>query len=376
MTQFAALKTEGDPTKALAGFLSGLITKDVVQGALVPVRQRHGNVVMQTLVSDPTQMGRIDPFAPVVWCNSATLLSSLTFKPLDTKVAAVLRSCEARAFVELVKLNQGSTDNVLLIGSDCWGRYENDDYRGLAEKDDNFSHHFLGRMANGESVQDDRGFTNACKACEFPVVPNADLRLCLFGSDPAQEIWIEAVTDKGTSALQALGLPLTQDAPAGRMEAVKRLEQQRIAFRDALFQQFKEKTGTMDALAEATAACINCYNCRVACPVCYCRECVFCTDTFRHESEKYWQWSRKRGALKMPADTLFYHLTRMLHMSTLCVGCGQCSSACPNDIAVMELFRTVAAATQSRFEYTPGCDPEEKQPLATFRDREFEDVSK
>jgi len=78
----------------------------------------------------------------------------------------------------------------------------------------------------------------------------------------------------------------------------------------------------------------------------------------------------------MPTDTIFYHLTRMLHMSTLCVGCGQCSSACPNDIPVVELFRTVAEATQARFDYVPGRDFQEKQPLATFRDGEFEDVSK
>lgn len=377
MTQFLALNTEGNPTRAVAKFLSSLITQGIVEGVLVPARQPHGKVVMQSLISDPAQLDCADPFAPVVWRNSAATLSSLTAKPHGVKLAAVLRSCEARAFVELVKLNQGSTEDLLLIGSDCWGRYENEDYQRLAEKDEDLSRTFLNRMAaEGKRTEKDADLANACKACEFPVVSNADLQLCLIGFDPAREIGIEALTDKGVAALKALDVPLKEVMPAGRAAAVDSLRQMRVAFRDSWFKDFKEKTGTMEALQAATAACINCYNCRVACPVCYCRECVFVTDTFRHDSERYWQWAKKRGMLKMPTDTIFYHLTRMLHMSTLCVGCGQCSSACPNDIPVVELFRTVAEATQARFDYVPGRDFQEKQPLATFRDGEFEDVSK
>ena len=76
----------------------------------------------------------------------------------------------------------------------------------------------------------------------------------------------------------------------------------------------------------------------------------------------------------MPTDTVFYHLTRMVHMSTSCVGCGQCSNACPNDVPVVELFRTVALRTQSAFGYEPGQRLEDKPPLSEFREKEFEEV--
>jgi len=76
----------------------------------------------------------------------------------------------------------------------------------------------------------------------------------------------------------------------------------------------------------------------------------------------------------MPTDTLFYHLTRLAHMSTACVGCGQCSNACPNDIPVMELFRMVAHRTQAAFGYRAGADPCQPPPLTEFREREFEEV--
>jgi formate dehydrogenase subunit beta len=122
------------------------------------------------------------------------------------------------------------------------------------------------------------------------------------------------------------------------------------------------------------AACVNCYNCRVACPVCYCRECVFVTDVFDHDPAQYFGWAKRKGALKMPTDTLFYHLTRLAHMSTACVGCGQCSNACPNGIPVMELFRTVAHRTQAAFDYRAGVDVDQKPPLTEFKEKEFEEI--
>jgi formate dehydrogenase subunit beta len=87
------------------------------------------------------------------------------------------------------------------------------------------------------------------------------------------------------------------------------------------------------------------------------------------------KWAMRKGAIKMPTDTVFYHLTRLAHMSTACIGCGQCSNACPNGIPVMELFRTIAGATQKAFDYEPGRDLDEAPPLSVFREREFPEVT-
>jgi formate dehydrogenase subunit beta len=76
----------------------------------------------------------------------------------------------------------------------------------------------------------------------------------------------------------------------------------------------------------------------------------------------------------MPTDTLFYHLTRLAHMSTACVGCGQCSNACPNDIPVMELFRSVARQAQAAFDYRAGRSVDEIPPLSTFKEDEYQEV--
>ncbi|MFH1132455.1 MAG: 4Fe-4S binding protein [Pseudomonadota bacterium] len=375
MGQFSALKTDGQLNKALAKLFGDLLEKEVVQAILVPATQSQKNVVMQTLFTDPKRLDTVDPFAPVVPSSSAKIVSSLVCKPSGRPIAVVLRSCELRAFMELVKLRQGYYEDLLLIGIDCLGRYENTDYLKLAETTGTLD--FLKNASKNNGAQTVPGFdiTNACKACEYPICNHVDLRLCVIGAEPGKEIWIEAESEKGQEAMATLGLPAMPTTPAGRDEAIEALKKERTAFKEKLFAGFKEKTKDVEGLSNVIAGCVNCYNCRVACPVCYCRECVFVTDTFRHDGEQYMTWSRTRGRLKMPTDTLFYHLTRMVHMSTLCVGCGQCSSACPNDIPVMELFRSIADDTQKRFDYMPGSNPDDPQPLAAFYENEFDDVT-
>ena len=98
------------------------------------------------------------------------------------------------------------------------------------------------------------------------------------------------------------------------------------------------------------------------------------TDVFDHDSQQYVQWAQRKNGIKLPSDTVFFHMMRMTHMSLACVGCGQCSNACPNDIPLMELFRTVAHRTQNAFDYEAGRNVEEDPPLSVFRDDEYQEV--
>lgn len=374
MGTFYTIETAKDGlTPAISALFQTLLTKKVVEAVMLPVRQPHGDVVAQALVTDPARLADADPFAPIALSNAGKMTASLTAQPTGKPVAAVLRSCEVRAYLELVKLRQGQPDELLLIGLDCLGRYENGDFRDLTAKGMT-TEAFLAGAAAGETTREGVDLAPACALCERPVADAVDLRLCVLGGDAASAITLEAVSEKGAEAAAKLGLAECAE-PQERARAVKKLVAARTTAKEARFAEFEAQTNDLSGLADAVAGCIGCYNCRVACPVCYCRECVFVTDTFRHESEKYLLWSAKWGQIQMPTDRVMFHLTRMLHMSALCVGCGQCSSACPNDVPVMELFRTVAARTQARFEYTPGLSLDDPQPLAVFHAEEFGEVT-
>jgi formate dehydrogenase subunit beta len=75
--------------------------------------------------------------------------------------------------------------------------------------------------------------------------------------------------------------------------------------------------------------------------------------------------------VRLPSDTLLFHLTRMLHMAHACVGCGMCSDACPVGIPVADLFRAVGQCVQQGFGYLPGRDPDEPMIIAEFREDEL-----
>jgi formate dehydrogenase subunit beta len=333
------------------------------------------NMVMPTLVTDPERLDGVDPLSPAFPINSAKVISRLTRKPSGGKVAAVMRPCEIRAFIELVKLKQGRTDDLFIIGIDCLGAYRNTDYfRWVGEQIGETTRKYYTSVLGGDgAAMDGIESAPACQACELPVPSGADIAIALYGMDTDSRILVQARTVEGEGLMA--GLPFTEaEEPPSRKKAIDKLIAERTAFRDNMFTETHAVTDSLEKLTTYLANCVNCYNCRVACPVCYCRECVFVTDVFDHEPSQYLRWAGRKGVVKMPTDTVFYHLTRLAHMSTACVGCGQCSNACPNDIPVMELFRTVARQTQKAFEYEAGRDIDEKPPLTEFREEEFAEV--
>jgi formate dehydrogenase subunit beta len=277
--------------------------------------------------------------------------------------------------VELVKLKQARCDELILIGMDCLGALSNRDYLNWAGQDDEAAtQEFAEQVLSGKTA--DMGGVvpaQACQSCELPVAEGADIGIGLFGVDTGRQILVQALTDKGNHLLRDLNLDATAE-PASRRKEIDRLIAKKTAFRDNMFTEVGEHIDSLAKLNAYLAGCVNCYNCRVACPVCYCRECVFVTDVFDHEPSQYLQWARQQGAVKMPTDTILYHITRLAHMSTACVGCGQCTNACPNDIPIMPLFRTIAHQTQQAFDYQAGRDLEEKPPLSVFKEDEFAEV--
>lgn len=276
-------------------------------------------------------------------------------------IALVLRPCEIRALVELVKLQQVDLDPFLVIGVDCWGTYSVEDYAAKVEqgsKDSSVTADFLEQVTAGNLPQELRG---ACRVCQYPAPTYSDLAIQLIGEDIKQQFRLQGQTEKGKELLKALGLEETPESE-GRQDALAKI-------RDPKKKLAEEEV--TDFLEIISSLCINCRNCRAVCPICYCKQCVFDGDVFKYPLEKYLNLSGKKGVLGMPPDKLLFHLTRMSHVATSCAACGQCEAACPNGIPLGLIYQKISSAVQGALEYEAGRSLDEELPLTTFREDEL-----
>jgi formate dehydrogenase subunit beta len=362
----AVIDAQDDVLGTIRGLLRTLLEKQVVDAWLVPMLLPTGNVAPM-LVTNPEALDQADPLTPVLPINAARAASQLTMTGHRQKLGLVLRSCEIRALVELVKFQQAKLDNVRIVGLDCLGAYALTEWQA-ADNKQRVLDQLLAGAATGELVPyGGMQFRTACQICEQPL-PEGDhlaLTLGLVGVEAGQ-LYLRARPDLA----EALDLEAGQ-APAGRPAAVDRLIGARTQARDATFSAFRQRVNSMDGLLQEFSTCIRCHNCMINCPICYCRECIFRTPTFEHESQLLFQWAERKGTVRMLPDTLLFHLTRLNHMVTSCVGCGLCTDACPVDIPVGTVFRTVGEKAQAIFDYHPGRSLDDAAPVQEFREDEL-----
>jgi formate dehydrogenase (coenzyme F420) beta subunit len=352
--------------KAIQSLLRRLMEKGVVDALLVPM-QMAGGVVAPMLVADAAALERADPLAPVLPINGARAASQLTMTGHRAKLGVVLRACEIRALVELVKFQQAKLENVVMIGVDCLGTYPVTSYQGAGDQEQVVAALLAGAVGGDLQPFDGMQFRAACQMCEQPLPEGEHVALTvgLVGME-AGAVYLRAREDVGV----ALGLT-AHGAPAGRAKAAGKLIAAREEAREATFAAFRGRVNSMEGLLAQFSTCIRCHNCMTNCPICYCRECIFRTPTFEHESELYYHWAERKGTVRLLPDTLLFHLTRLNHMVTSCVGCGLCTEACPVEIPVGTVFRAVGEKVQALFDYHPGRSLEEAAPVQEFREDEL-----
>ena len=377
-----------DPQLAEAGEHGGVVTtllKLALQEAMVDgvfaVREgasRYEGVPVY--LTDPEEIARC---AGSLHFATPSIAKSVK-KYLDThdrRLAVVCKSCDARALVELAKINQVNLENILMIGLNCSGTlspvphiemlkslgldpyslaWEDIDgstlvlrFRDGSERSfdlDELEKRGLGRRAN-------------CRRCEIPVPRMADLACGKWGLEDGEagSTLIEVCSQKGRQLLeQAVSRQALELRPPteGQVQRRQKQENEKIDFARA--RQGEEFAAPADKFYWFSQMddCIKCYGCRDACPLCHCKRCVLERDVPE---------TVEKGILPPPFT---FGMIRLLHVASYCVNCGQCEDACSVDIPLSRLAHNLSKIASRLFHYHAGIDRAAPLPYADIPEEE------
>jgi formate dehydrogenase subunit beta len=357
----------GGVLAGVQGFLQRLMQSGAVEAIYVPMRI-DGGAIMPALVADSSLLKQADPLSPVMLINGARAVSALTNKHAPARLGVVLRPCEMRALVELVKLQQATLEGLTLISLDCPGTCELSDYQ--AKRQDGFDLGSYLEAASRGAVPEGLELRPACQMCTQPVYAEADIHLQIFGSELQGGI---PVTLRDEIAAQ-LGETVASQPNGGRKQVVEQLINQHGRTRQAELAGIRKRIESNGGMTELFATCQRCHNCMTVCPICYCKTCLFRSESMNHPPEYYLSAAHRKGAIRLLSDTLLFQMTRLSHMGLSCVSCGMCTSACPADIPVGAIFTAIGEQVQATFSYQPGRDVGEALPLITFQPNEWTEV--
>jgi formate dehydrogenase subunit beta len=357
--------------EGIRDFVRYLLETGKVKGVFCLAREGLSGVVRYALITEAGRVSDAVPFYPVMPNNAAKMLSWITLHgSAKDPIAAVIRPCELRAFVEVAKRRQADPSNIIIISSICAGVVP---LKQLVRGDeDQLVSEYWTAAAGTEPLA---GTRDACRGCENFVPANADFIVSIAGrKNIDRECRIFPATEKA--------LALCGDMDADREEdeiesaEVRLLGENRRVVRRDMERDLEKNASGLSGIVNLFTACVNCRACRTVCPICYCVRCEFDAPRWEHTPEELEASVCKRGGVRLPSGTLNFQLGRLLHMGVSCVGCGMCSDVCPADIPVFGLFSTTGRSVQEMFNYLPGKNTEEKLPLTVFREKELSEVER
>jgi len=274
----------------------------------------------QPLRSTPAFIRKPEEAEKLTWnCTCENNLANYLRKK-EQKIGVVVKGCDSRSIVALMKENQINRDNLYIIGVPCSG------------------------MIDRKQVAD------LCEGKEIIAAECKEDSLVLKGHDFEKTVNIADVLHRSCAACTHKN-PVIYDEMVA--EAVT---EQKEDFADIEAFEAKSTAERRAYLAQELSKCIRCYACRNACPMCYCEQCfVDCSTP---------EWVGKSASDIQ--DNMLFQAVRVFHGAGRCTDCGACERACPMGIDLRILTRKLVKDAKELFDAEAGVNMEDKPALSTF----------
>jgi len=242
-----------------------------------------------------------------------------------SKIGIVVKGCDGKALVELIKEKQIDRSKVKILTVACDGIFQKKKLQELLGNNhmqidrvviDNDTVHFCIGAEKISALKKDILATD-CLNCKMHISP----------------IYDHVVGETDLEDQESEGEPI-QQPPEERWK---------------YFQEQMNK-------------CIRCYACRDVCPMCGCELC------FVDRNQPQWV-----GRTTDESDNMVFHLTRALHMAGRCVSCGACTQACPTGVDLNFLSQRLKRTVKQNFNYEPGTDKDSDPVLQTYNTEDPDD---
>jgi formate dehydrogenase subunit beta len=255
-------------------------------------------------------------------------------KPSKPKIGLMVKGCDLRSVVALIKEKQAFRDHLVLIGVPCQGMIDtrkveaviraqtsclqDTEIKDYQEQDGILS--LTTRSGKTYTFNKAEVLQAACLDCRYPMPEGVDYLIEGIAKSPGEA---------GYRAIQEFEAKTPQE-------------------RWTYFQQEMSK-------------CIRCMACRQACPTCWCKEC------FADQMDLKWI-----GVSTNLSDAMIFHLIRIFHQAGRCVECDACYRACPMGVDLRTFTKKIGKDVEALFGFFPDFNGETIPPISTFKETDSE----
>lgn len=273
------------------------------------------------MMNEPCVVKAPDDVEKLVWDSNCGINLTNYLTDRKEKIGVVAKGCDSRNIVNHIIENKIKREQLVIIGVPCTGMIDR---------------HKITAMFDAEitSVVEEDGKVTVTAGDSGKTLDKADVlqKNCAICTHRNPVIHDELVADL-----------VTEQTDVDRYADIREVEAMSSDEKNAYFD-------------DLLSACVRCYACRNACPLCYCPTC------FVDESTPQWV-----GKSTDEVDTKTFHFLRAYHCAGRCTDCGSCERACPMGIDMRMLTKKLEKDCFESFGWEAGLTLDERPPLDTYK---------